>query len=81
VSTTTGWPVGFWWAELTHPYFAFTEVGYSVDVFSPNGGRCEADAMSNPEDASRWQAEDAISRGYLHDPEFPRVDREHGTGL
>lgn len=19
VSTTTGWPVGFWWAELTHP--------------------------------------------------------------
>jgi putative intracellular protease/amidase len=70
VSTTTGWPVGFWSAELTHPYFAFTEVGYSVDVFSPNGGRCEADAMSNPEDASRWQAEDAISRGYLHDPDF-----------
>ena len=22
VSTTTGWPVGFWWSELTHPYFA-----------------------------------------------------------
>lgn len=19
VSTTTGWPVGFWWSELTHP--------------------------------------------------------------
>ena len=26
--------------------------------------------MSNPEDASQWQAEDVISRGYLHDPEF-----------
>jgi hypothetical protein len=25
LSTTTGWPVGFWWAELTHPYFHFTE--------------------------------------------------------
>ncbi len=24
ISTTTGWPVGFWWAELAHPYFTFT---------------------------------------------------------
>ncbi len=70
VSTTTGWPVGFWWAELTHPYFQFTEAGYQVGIFSPNGGRCQADAMSNPEDASQWQAEDVISRGYLHDPAF-----------
>ena len=22
-STTTGWPVGFWAAELTHPYYEF----------------------------------------------------------
>ena len=56
VSSTTGWPVGFWWAELTHPYFRFTEVGYDVELFSPLGGRCEADAMSDPEDASQWQA-------------------------
>jgi putative intracellular protease/amidase len=47
VSSTTGWPVGFWWAELTHPYFRFTEVGYDV-LFSPLGGGCEADAMSDP---------------------------------
>lgn len=72
-STTTGWPVGFWWAELTHPYFHFTEAGYEVGVFSPDGGRCEADAMSDPEDASRWQAEDVISRGYKHDPEFVKL--------
>jgi putative intracellular protease/amidase len=70
LSTTTGWPVGFWWAELSHPYFHFTEVGYGVEMFSPDGGRCEADAMSDPEDASQWQAEDVISRGYKHDPEF-----------
>ena len=70
VSTTTGWPVGFWWAELTHPYFAFTEAGWEVDVFSPDGGDCQWDAMSDPEDASQWQAEDVISRGYKHDPEF-----------
>ena len=70
VSTTTGWPVGFWWAELSHPYFAFTEAGWEVDVFSPDGGSCECDAMSDPEDASQWQAEDVISRGYKHDPDF-----------
>jgi putative intracellular protease/amidase len=73
LSTTTGWPVGFWWSELTHPYFRFTEAGYEVEVLSPNGGRCQADAMSNPEDASGWQAEDVISRGYLHDPAFIKL--------
>ena len=73
VSTTTGWPVGFWWAELSHPYFKFTEVGYEVEVFSPNGGKCEPDAMSDPEDASEWQAEDVISRGYKHDPQFMKL--------
>ncbi|PWB67504.1 MAG: hypothetical protein C3F15_17835 [Holophagae bacterium] len=26
-SPTTGWPIGFWWAELTHPWWAFTEAG------------------------------------------------------
>ena len=45
-SSTTGWPVGFWWSELTHPYFAFHEAGYEVEVFSPSGGKCEADSMS-----------------------------------
>ena len=29
-SPTTGWPVGFWWAELTHPYWVFTEAGYTA---------------------------------------------------
>ena len=27
VSTTLGWPVGFWAAELTIPYYEFTERG------------------------------------------------------
>lgn len=73
VSTTTGWPVGFWWAELSHPYFHFTEAGYQVELFSPEGGKCQADAMSDPEDSSRWQTEDVISRGYKHDPEFTKL--------
>jgi putative intracellular protease/amidase len=73
VSTTTGWPVGFWWGELSHPYFYCTEAGYEAEIFSPDGGKCEADAMSDPEDASQWQAEDVISRGYKHDPGFMKL--------
>ena len=67
-STTTGWPVGFWWSELAHPYFAFTEMGYVVEVFSPNGGPCEADAMSDPNDASGYSSTDLISQGFIHTP-------------
>jgi len=68
VSTTTGWPVGFWWSELTHPYYAFTEKGYEVEVFSPAGGRCEADGMSDPNDASGYSASDLVSQGFIHTP-------------
>src|SRR6185437_15279424 len=73
VSTSTGWPVGFWWSELTHPHYAFTEAGWQVDIYSPDGGNCEGDAMSDPDDASGWQAEDQISRGYKNDPTFRKL--------
>ncbi len=65
VSTTTGWPVGFWWSELTHPYLVFTEAGYDVELFSPDGGPCAADAMSDPTDASGYSATDLITRGFM----------------
>lgn len=68
VSTTTGWPVGFWWAELTHPYYVFTEAGYEVEIFSPDGGKCEADAMSSPHDPSGYSASDLISAGFMAMP-------------
>lgn len=68
VSTTTGWPVGFWWSELTHPYYEFTEAGCEVELFSPNGGKCEADAMSDPRDASGYSATDLISMGFIATP-------------
>lgn len=66
VSSTTGWPVGFWWSELTHPYYEMTEKGYEVEVFSPNGGKCQADAMSDPRDASGYSSSDLISLGFIH---------------
>ena len=70
VSTTTGWPVGFWWSELTHPYHAFVEAGYEVVVFSPAGGACVADGMSDPNDASGYSKTDLISQGFIHTPEL-----------
>ena len=70
VSSTTGWPVGFWWSELTHPYFALTEKGYEVEVFSPAGGKCEADSLSDPRDASGYSASDLISMGFIATPKL-----------
>ncbi len=64
VSQTTGWPIGFWWAELTHPYWEFTEKGYEVEIFSPDGGPLQADGFSDPEDASGYSAHDLISLGF-----------------
>jgi putative intracellular protease/amidase len=68
--TTTGWPVGFWWSELSHPYFFLSEKGYSVDVFSPNGRKCEADAMSDPRDPSGYSDSDIVSLGFLSTPKL-----------
>jgi putative intracellular protease/amidase len=70
VSSTTGWPVGFWWSELAHPYLAFEERGYEVEVFSPDGGKCQADAMSDPRDPSGYSASDLISMGFIATPKL-----------
>lgn len=68
VSPVTGGSVGFWWSELTHPWYAFTEAGYEVEVFSYTGGTCEPDAMSDPRDPSGYSASDLISLGFIHTP-------------
>lgn len=70
ISTTTNWPVGFWWSELTHPYLAFEEAGYEVALFSPNGGPCAPDGMSDPNDASGYSSSDLISQGFIHTPKL-----------
>ena len=68
VSTTTGWPVGFWWSELTHPWYVFAEQGYEAEVFSYRGGQVEADALSDPGDPSGYSAGDLITQGFIHTP-------------
>ncbi len=67
-SKQTGWPIGVWAAEVTHPYWEFSEAGYTVDIASPDGGAVKFDGFSDPEDASRYAAFDYLSLGFKKDP-------------
>jgi hypothetical protein len=58
VSKQTGWPIGFWWAELTHPYWELTGRGYQVDIASPDGAKLEGDSWSDLRDDSKYSAYD-----------------------
>ena len=73
VSEQTGWPIGFWWAELSHPYWEFTECGYAVDVASPDGGALRADQLSDPRDKSGYSADDLISLGFVNSPSHMKL--------
>jgi putative intracellular protease/amidase/thioesterase domain-containing protein len=66
-NTATGWPIGVWYAELTHPYWAFSEAGYTVDIASPDGGELYFDGFSDPEDESKYAAFDYVSLGFKKD--------------
>lgn len=68
VSDQTGWPIGFWWGELTHPYWEFVQQGIDVTIASPNGGPLGVDALSDPEDPSGYSASDFVSLGFKHTP-------------
>ena len=76
VSKQTGWPIGFWWAELAHPYWEMTERGYQVDIASPDGGKLEADNWSDPRDESGYSAHDLISLGFINSPEHRKLTDE-----
>jgi putative intracellular protease/amidase len=69
VSELTGLPVGFWWAELTHPYFEFVARGYKVDICSPDGGKLLGDSWSDPRDENKLMADDLISLGFMSSPD------------
>lgn len=69
-SKQTGWPIGFWAAELTHPLRVFQEAGYEVEIASTQGGKLEMDGYSNPTDASGYSAYDVITLGYMQQKWF-----------
>ncbi len=70
ISKQTGWHIGFWAAELTHPLRVFQEAGYEVELASTEGGKIEMDGFSNPTDASGYSAQDVISLGYMQQQWF-----------
>ncbi|HAJ35807.1 MAG TPA: type 1 glutamine amidotransferase domain-containing protein [Chloroflexi bacterium] len=73
VSAQTGWPIGFWAAELTHPLHVFQEAGYDVELVSTAGGALQMDSYSDPTDASGYSAHDVISLGYMQQPWFKEM--------
>lgn len=72
-SKQTGWPIGFWAAELTHPMRVFQEAGYEIELVSTEGGKLMMDSYSNPTDASGYSSHDIISLGYMQKPEFNKM--------
>ena len=70
ISPVTGWEVGFWAAELAHPWMEFLRAGYSVRLASPAGGKVVVDGYSDPRDSEGFSAHDVISLGFLTAPKF-----------
>lgn len=78
---TLQYPVGFWAAELAHPWYEFTEAGFDVTVASPKGGKVEVDGFSDPRDASKWSIGDILSLGFLTSPiSAPLLERTPALG-
>jgi putative intracellular protease/amidase len=76
VSEQTGWPIGFWWSELSHPHWELSQRGYEIDVASPDGGALEADSWSDPRDKSGYSTHDLISLGFINSPEHAKLVEE-----
>jgi len=49
-----------------------------VEIFSPNGGKCQADAMSDPRDSSGYSATDLISMGFIATPKLAALVENTG---
>jgi putative intracellular protease/amidase len=76
VSEQTGWPIGFWWSELSHPHWELSQRGYEIDVASPDGGALRADSWSDPRDKSGYSTHDLISLGFINSPEHAKLVEE-----
>lgn len=73
ISSQTGWPIGFWASELTHPMLAFRDAGYAVDITSTEGGAIQMDGYSDPMHESLYSAHDVITLGFMQRPEFRQM--------
>ena len=72
---TLGFPLGFWAAELTHPYAELAAHGHSITIASLQGGKVTVDGYSDPRHESGYSAHDFISLGFLTSPKYaPLLD-------
>jgi putative intracellular protease/amidase len=53
---TLGFPVGFWAAELMHPWFEFLEAGFDLELASIPGAPVSIDPLSHPSHEGRMMA-------------------------
>ena len=65
---TMGFPLGFWAAELTHPFAEFAAHRHPITIASLNGGPVAVDAYSDPRHESGYSAHDFVSLGFLTSP-------------
>jgi putative intracellular protease/amidase len=61
----TGYPTGYWIAELAHPYLLLEQGSYEVEVASPKGGKAPVDPWSDPNSAVAQNPGDFVSTGLL----------------
>jgi putative intracellular protease/amidase len=80
-SSTTGWPVGFWWSELTHPYYAFHEAGYEVEVVQPRRRQVRGRRDERPSRRERLLRVGPHQHGLHPHAEPRRARRENEAGL
>ncbi|MFN4203374.1 MAG: type 1 glutamine amidotransferase domain-containing protein [Tabrizicola sp.] len=72
---TMGFPLGFWAAELTHPYAELVAHGHPITIASLQGGKVTVDAYSDPRHESGYSAQDFVSLGFLTSPKHaPLLD-------
>ncbi|BBD96987.1 type 1 glutamine amidotransferase domain-containing protein [Sphingobium amiense] len=61
----TSSPLGTWLAEVTRPYWHFSERGHEVTFASPQGGAIVWDKLSDPTLDGSFEANDLVSLGFL----------------
>lgn len=76
----TGKPTGLWLEELTTPYYAFIDAGYSVDIASIEGGKVPVDPRSqnqngeNPASVDRFLQDKAAVQKITATPSLKNID-------
>lgn len=62
--------LGFWAAELSHPYAELMGNDIEITIASPDGGEIKVDGYSDPRHESGYSAYDYISLGFLESPTY-----------